>query len=213
MTLSLSSSAFASGQAIPSAHTCKGKGISPPLAWSGAPAGTRSFALIVDDPDAPAGTFVHWVIYNIPASSNGLPESVSATATLPDGTLQGSNSARRTGYHRPLPPIGNASVLLQAVRARCRSRSGLGSQQRGFAEGHGGACSGPGRADGDRHQVGRRSSDCARQSRVVLRKRSLPRFARDDIRWWRWPRSRTLLDPEERRDCGNDIMGLETASQ
>jgi Raf kinase inhibitor-like YbhB/YbcL family protein len=106
MTLSISSPAFAAGQPIPTAFSCMGKGISPPLAWSGAPTGTRSFALIVDDPDAPAGTFVHWVIYNIPGSSGGLPESVSAAATLPDGTLQGSNSARRTGYSAPCPPSG-----------------------------------------------------------------------------------------------------------
>ena len=106
MSLSLSSTAFASGQSIPAAYSCMGKGISPPLAWSGAPSGTRSFALIVDDPDAPAGTFVHWVIYNIPGSSSGLPESVSAAAALPDGTLQGANSARRTGYVAPCPPSG-----------------------------------------------------------------------------------------------------------
>jgi hypothetical protein len=106
MTLSLSSPAFASGQPIPTQYSCKGKGISPPLAWSGAPTGTRSFALIVDDPDAPAGTFVHWVIYNIPASSNGLPESVSGAATLPSGNLEGSNSMRRTGYSAPCPPSG-----------------------------------------------------------------------------------------------------------
>ena len=106
MTLSLSSPAFAAGQSIPTVYSCKGKGISPALAWSEAPAGTRSFALIVDDPDAPAVTFVHWVIYNIPASSSGLPESVSGAATLADGSVQGSNSARRTGYTAPCPPSG-----------------------------------------------------------------------------------------------------------
>ena len=106
MALSLSSTAFASGQSIPAAYSCMGKGISPPLAWSGAPTGTQSFALIVDDPDAPAGTFVHWVIYNVPGSSSDLPESVAATATLPDGTVQGSNSARRTGFIAPCPPSG-----------------------------------------------------------------------------------------------------------
>ena len=106
MTLSISSPAFAAGMAIPAAYTCKGKGISPPLAWSEAPEGARSYALIMDDPDAPSGTFVHWVIYNIPASAKGLPESVSGAATLPDGSLQGSNSAGRTGYTAPCPPSG-----------------------------------------------------------------------------------------------------------
>jgi hypothetical protein len=106
MTLSISSSAFAAGAAIPAVYTCRGKGISPPIAWSGAPETARSLALIMDDPDAPAGTFVHWVIYNLPATATGLPESVPGAATLPDGSLQGSNSARRTGYTAPCPPSG-----------------------------------------------------------------------------------------------------------
>ena len=106
MTLTVTSTAFAQGQPIPRQYSCDGKGISPPLAWSGAPSGTKSFALIMDDPDAPAGTFVHWVIYNLPGSSQGLPESVSADAKLADGSLQGSNSSRRTGYTAPCPPSG-----------------------------------------------------------------------------------------------------------
>lgn len=106
MALSITSTAFAQGKPIPSAYTCDGKSISPPLAWSGAPAGARSLALIMDDPDAPMGTFVHWIVYNIPAESAGLPEAISPEALLTDGTAQGQNSARRTGYTGPCPPGG-----------------------------------------------------------------------------------------------------------
>lgn len=106
MTLNISSAAFTAGQGIPSQYTCKGKGISPPLAWTGAPAGAKSMALIMDDPDAPMGTFVHWVVYNLPASSGGLPEAVPAGTKLADGTMQGSNSAGKTGYTGPCPPLG-----------------------------------------------------------------------------------------------------------
>ena len=106
MTLSITSTAFAQGQPIPATYSCDGKSVSPPLSWSGAPAGTQSFALIMDDPDAPLGTFVHWVIYNIPASAGGLPEAFSKDARLPDGTLQGSNGAGRVGYTGPCPPGG-----------------------------------------------------------------------------------------------------------
>ena len=108
MTLKLTSSAFAEGGEIPSEYTCEGKDISPPLAWTGAPAGTRSFALIVDDPDAPDPaapkmTWVHWVLYNIPASASSLAEAVR---DLPPATLQGLNDWKRTGYGGPCPPIG-----------------------------------------------------------------------------------------------------------
>lgn len=106
MTLSLSSSAFASGQSIPAKYSCKGQNISPALAWSDTPAGTKSFALIVDDPDAPAGTWVHWVLFNIPASTTGLPEAVKAGAQLADGSLQGKNSSGKLGYDGPCPPSG-----------------------------------------------------------------------------------------------------------
>ena len=80
--------------------------MSPPLAWSGAPAETKSFALIVDDPDAPSGTYVHWVMYNIPSSSTGLAEAVAPDAQLSDGSMQGTNSSRRTGFTSPCPPSG-----------------------------------------------------------------------------------------------------------
>jgi len=106
MTLSLTSNAFAAGQNIPSKYSCLGREISPDLEWTGAPAGTKSFAMIVDDPDAPAGTWVHWIIYNIPAATNSLPEAMPAGSQLSDGSLQGRNSSGNFGYNGPCPPSG-----------------------------------------------------------------------------------------------------------
>lgn len=108
MALTLASLAFAHLAAIPTQYTCEGADLSPPLAWSGLPAGTRSLALIVDDPDAPDPaapkmTYVHWVLYNIPPTATGLPEAVR---TLPAGTREGINDWQRTGYGGPCPPIG-----------------------------------------------------------------------------------------------------------
>ncbi|MBI3722402.1 YbhB/YbcL family Raf kinase inhibitor-like protein [bacterium] len=110
MALSLTSKAFSQNGSIPALHTSDGKDVSPPLAWSGAPAGTKSFALIVDDPDAPDPkapkmTWVHWVLYDIPADARELPEAVSPKA-LPAGTREGKNDWKRTGYGGPSPPIG-----------------------------------------------------------------------------------------------------------
>jgi Raf kinase inhibitor-like YbhB/YbcL family protein len=106
MALTISSRAFAAGEPIPVQYSCVGKGISPPLGWSDAPAGTKSFALIMDDPDAPMGTYVHWVIFNLPAPSTGLPAAISGGAKLADGSVQGTNSSGRTGYTGPCPPSG-----------------------------------------------------------------------------------------------------------
>lgn len=110
MPLEIASIAFAPGGAIPSLHTCEGRDVSPPLSWRGAPAGTKSFALIVDDPDAPDPaapkmTWVHWVLYDIPPTCDGLPEAVKPSA-LPAGTREGTNDWGRTGYGGPCPPIG-----------------------------------------------------------------------------------------------------------
>jgi Raf kinase inhibitor-like YbhB/YbcL family protein len=110
MAFSISSSAFGPNGKIPSQYTCEGSDLSPALSWSGAPAGTKSFALIVDDPDAPDPrapkmTWVHWVLYNLPAAANGLPEAVKKGA-LPPGTRDGLNDWKRTGYGGPCPPIG-----------------------------------------------------------------------------------------------------------
>ncbi len=107
---SLTSTAFRDGAEIPTVHTCEGKDTSPPLAWSTAPAGTKSLALIVDDPDAPDPkapkmTWVHWVLYNLPPTSTGLAGAVSAR-DLPIGTQEGVNDWKRTGYGGPCPPVG-----------------------------------------------------------------------------------------------------------
>jgi len=106
MSLQLTSSAFAEGGAIPARHTCDGADLSPGLAWRGAPAGTQSFALICDDPDAPAGTWVHWVVYNLPAGLSELGEHVPTSESLPNGARQGSNDFGRIGYGGPCPPRG-----------------------------------------------------------------------------------------------------------
>ena len=100
----LTSSAFSDHGMIPKKYSGQGDDISPPLAWGGEPAGTKSFALIVDDPDAPAGTFVHWVVYDLPASAHGLPENVEHSDKLSNGTRQGKNTMLKTGYSGPMPP-------------------------------------------------------------------------------------------------------------
>jgi Raf kinase inhibitor-like YbhB/YbcL family protein len=106
----LATPSFAHLGAIPSRHTCEGGDASPELRWSGVPSGTKSFALVVDDPDAPdpaapATTWVHWVLYDIPAGTASLAAGISA-ATLPAGTREGINDWRRTGYGGPCPPVG-----------------------------------------------------------------------------------------------------------
>lgn len=108
MAMTISSSAFADQAAIPSRYTCQGEDHSPPLSWRDVPASAKSLVLIVDDPDAPDPaapkmTWVHWVLYNLPADCAGLPE---AAAALPAGTLEGLNDWKRTGYGGPCPPIG-----------------------------------------------------------------------------------------------------------
>jgi Raf kinase inhibitor-like YbhB/YbcL family protein len=110
MSFMLSSSDFVHDGAIPKRFTCQGADVSPELQWSGAPEHTRSFALIVDDPDAPDPAapkmvYVHWVLYNLPASLKVLGQAIEEDA-LPQGTLQGLNDWKRTGYGGPCPPIG-----------------------------------------------------------------------------------------------------------
>lgn len=109
MAMTLESSAFRANAEIPRKYTCEGDDMSPPLAWSGAPPGAKSFALIVDDPDAPdpkapKTIWVHWVVYNLPASTHTLAEGVSRR--LPAGARDGKNDWKRTGYGGPCPPIG-----------------------------------------------------------------------------------------------------------
>ena len=110
MPMTISSPAFELEGEIPAVYTCDGKDISPPLRWSGAPEGTQSLVLIVDDPDAPDPaapkmTWIHWLLYNLPPDSNGLPEGAQPSE-LRAGTLEGTNSWGRTGYGGPCPPIG-----------------------------------------------------------------------------------------------------------
>ena len=106
----ITSKAFADGEAIPAKYTADGKDISPPLSWEGVPAGVRSLVLIVDDPDAPDPrapqmTWVHWVLFNLPPDSTGLPEGVKS-GKLPAGTREGMNDWKRSGYGGPAPPVG-----------------------------------------------------------------------------------------------------------
>jgi len=110
MTLKATSSAFQQGGSIPAKYTCEGQDVSPPLAWSGAPGNIKSYALIVDDPDAPdpakpQRVYVHWVLYNIPASTSSLPENASKSG-LPKGAVQGKNDWGKAEYGGPCPPIG-----------------------------------------------------------------------------------------------------------
>src|SRR5262245_5172768 len=106
MALQLQSSAFKPGSEIPQKFTCQGNDVSPALSWSGAPAGAKSFALIADDPDAPVGTWVHWVLYDLPATAAQLPENVSKTEKLSSGGTQGITDFKKTGYGGPCPPPG-----------------------------------------------------------------------------------------------------------
>jgi Raf kinase inhibitor-like YbhB/YbcL family protein len=102
--LNLASASFESGATIPAKYTCDGAGNSPELKWTSAPPGTQSLALIVIDPDAPIGDFVHWILYNVPAASRELPEGLPAQEQLADGALQGRNDFGKIGYGGPCPP-------------------------------------------------------------------------------------------------------------
>ncbi len=112
MTLTLASPAFKAGSYIPRKHTCDGADVSPELKWTGAPPGTQSFVLIADDPDAPPGTWVHWVLFDIPGGAAGLKEGRPKTEVLPDGSRQGlvwgvnEDDFSRIGYFGPCPPPG-----------------------------------------------------------------------------------------------------------
>jgi Raf kinase inhibitor-like YbhB/YbcL family protein len=104
--MKLTSTAFSENASIPIKYTCKGQDVSPSLSWNEPPAGTRSFALVMDDPDAPMATWVHWVLFNLPGTARGLPEGLPSTPTFKDGSAQGLTSARSVGYHGPCPPSG-----------------------------------------------------------------------------------------------------------
>ena len=104
--LQLSSSAFQEGEKIPTQYTCDGQNVSPPLSWSGTPEGTQSLALIVDDPDAPSGTYTHWVVYDLSPGTSELPEGALQSGGTGQA-VQGKNSAGKTAYSGPCPPRGN----------------------------------------------------------------------------------------------------------
>jgi Raf kinase inhibitor-like YbhB/YbcL family protein len=105
--MNLTSTSFQEGSRIPAKYACNGAGISPQLAWSAPPAGTVNLVLIVTDPDAPSGTFVHWVLYDLPAAAQALPEGLPGIGQLPNGARQGSNDFGDLGYGGPCPPPGS----------------------------------------------------------------------------------------------------------
>ncbi len=108
MSFTLTSSAFKDGETIPEQYSCEGADVSPPLHWSIPPAGTCSYAIIVDDPDAPVGTWVHWVIYNLPLDLHGIAEGIPTKEKVLDGAFQGLNDFKRVGYGGPCPPPGKS---------------------------------------------------------------------------------------------------------
>jgi Raf kinase inhibitor-like YbhB/YbcL family protein len=127
MSFKLTTSAFRAGGTIPKKHTCDGPDVSPGLAWADAPAGTASFSLIMDDPDAPVGTWVHWVLYDLPANAHELGENIPKQNDLPNGARQGRNDFRKIGYGGPCPPPGSAHryfFKLYALDARTNLNAG-----------------------------------------------------------------------------------------
>jgi hypothetical protein len=106
MEITITSPIFKQGSMIPDKYTCKGNDISPSLTWGAVPDGTKSICLICDDPDAPVGTWVHWVIYSIPPNATGLPEGILPKGILENGAIQGRNDFHKIGYGGPCPPSG-----------------------------------------------------------------------------------------------------------
>lgn len=108
MSFALTTTAFSPGGEIPARYTCSGANLSPALAWTDVPAGARSLALIADDPDAPMGTWTHWLVWNLPARDGALPEGVPSHEVLANGARQGTTDFRRIGYGGPCPPPGRS---------------------------------------------------------------------------------------------------------
>ncbi|MGV8056923.1 MAG: YbhB/YbcL family Raf kinase inhibitor-like protein [Smithellaceae bacterium] len=129
--MEIRSSAFVHDGMIPARYTCDDRNVSPPLNWSGAPEDTKSFALICDDPDAPAGTWVHWVMFDIPATVNGLPENVSKSEEISGLGKNGKNTDGNLGYDGPCPPGGTHRYYfkLYALDAFLNLKSGLTKEQ------------------------------------------------------------------------------------
>lgn len=128
MAFNLTSSAFAPNTNIPTEYTCHGANISPPLSWSEAPTLTRAYALVMDDPDAPRGTWDHWLLYNIPATMHQLPTEVNTAAI---GLTEGKNSWQKLPYGGPCPPQGTHRYIftLYALKQNLQLPSGLTKQQ------------------------------------------------------------------------------------
>jgi len=127
MALQITSTAFSEGEMIPQRYTCDGPDVSPDLVWSGVPEGTKSLALICDDPDAPVGTWVHWVLFNIPPGESGLAAEIPHDKTLASGAKQGTNDFRKLGYGGPCPPGGTHRYFfkLYALDAVLKLESGI----------------------------------------------------------------------------------------
>jgi len=106
--MQLTSPAFGESEIIPTKYTCDGENVSPPLKWTGVPADAKSLVLIADDPDAPTGTWVHWVLYDLPATAHELPEALARSQYVPGGARQGLNDFKQLGYGGPCPPPGKA---------------------------------------------------------------------------------------------------------
>ncbi len=134
MAFEVTSSAFAQGEPIPVKYTCDGDDISPPLAWGDPQEGVESFALINDDPDAPVGTWVHWVLFNLPADARSLPERVPPDAELPDGSRHGQNSWRRLGYGGPCPPSGTHRYFFKLYALDTSLQLGPGADKKQVLE-------------------------------------------------------------------------------
>ncbi len=127
MAFSISSATFAYGAEIPKKFTCDGPDVSPALKWIDPPQDTQAFALIADDPDAPVGTWVHWVLYDLPSATRDLPEDVPKTEELPGGARQGRNDFRKIGYGGPCPPPGPAHryfFKFYALKSRLNLKAG-----------------------------------------------------------------------------------------
>lgn len=137
--MEIRTNAFAPGAPIPDKYTCSGENLSPALAISGLPPSAKSLALIVDDPDAPAGTFVHWVVYNIPPGTTEIDAGVRPAAAMPGGGVQGRNDFGRLGYGGPCPPPGSPHhyhFRLFALNSQITPRSATGPAVEQAMQGH-----------------------------------------------------------------------------
>ncbi len=129
--MKINSTAFAEGATIPRKYTCDAENVSPPLQWTEVPSGAKALALIADDPDAPSGTWIHWVAFNLPGGSAGLSEGVKPQASLEGGATQGTNSFRKVGYGGPCPPSGTHRYYfrLYALDAVLSLKSDAGARE------------------------------------------------------------------------------------